>query len=272
MMSNIFTDLSPEALHKISMEQFIASFTCFAGVPGVEVVESEAMIRLVSPGIPNWLTNTVLRCRFPAAQADGLIDETTAYFRARGVRPHWRLCPGDRPADLEARLVAKGHVAGEEQIAMAVDLEKVNQRISSPTGLVIERVTDAATMQEKHGWLNRLGTGQSLGTLLLDLFTAVGFADDSVWQHYLADLNGETVAWASVFYAAGAAGIYAVGTRPEARRQGIGSAITLRALRDAHQRGYRIGLLQSSQMGYNVYRKLGFEPCFAIKAYAPANS
>jgi hypothetical protein len=36
----------------ISMEQFIASFTCFAGVPGVEVVESETMIGLVRPASP----------------------------------------------------------------------------------------------------------------------------------------------------------------------------------------------------------------------------
>ncbi|MGH2606372.1 MAG: GNAT family N-acetyltransferase, partial [Anaerolineales bacterium] len=93
---------------------------------------------------------------------------------------------------------------------------------------------------------------------------------ESRWQHYLAMLNGRAVSWASVFYATGVAGIYAVGTAAEARRQGIGSAVTLRALLDARERGYRVGMLQSSEMGYNVYRRLGFETCFRIKTYVPA--
>jgi ribosomal protein S18 acetylase RimI-like enzyme len=67
-------------------------------------------------------------------------------------------------------------------------------------------------------------------------------------------------------------GIYSVGTIPEARGKGIGSAITLRALLDARRRGYRVGLLQSSEMGYNMYRRLGFETCFKIKKYVPGDT
>jgi hypothetical protein len=92
----------------------------------------------------------VVGCRFPAGRAGALIDKTNAYFRARGYEPTGGSAPGDEPADLEARLVAKGYVTGEEQIAMAVYLEQLNQDFSPPAGLA------------KHGWLTRLRTDQSL--------------------------------------------------------------------------------------------------------------
>jgi ribosomal protein S18 acetylase RimI-like enzyme len=269
-MTDIFSDTSIDALTSVSEQHLFDSFTCFSAVPGVEVYQGEDMIRVVSPGIPNWLTNTVVRCRFSPEDADTLIDETNEYFRARGVLPYWRLCPGDSPADLEARLIKKGLTPGEEQIAMAVDLEKVNEEITTPDSFRVERVPSPAAMKSQHGWIRRLGTGKSLGTLLMDLWTAYGFDSNSDWQHYIGLLNGQPVAWGSVFYATGVAGVYAVGTLPEARRQGIGSAITLQGLLDARTKGYRVGVLQSSQMGYNMYRRLGFESCFDIKTYVPA--
>jgi GNAT superfamily N-acetyltransferase len=148
---------------------------------------------------------------------------------------------------------------------MAVDLAKLNEDIMPPDGLNIERLSSTEAIKEKHGWIRRLGEGKSLGTLLLNMWATYGFGSDSAWWHYIGLLNGEPVSWASVFYAMGVAGVYAVGTAPEARRQGIGSAITLRGLLDARDRGYRVGVLQSSQMGYDVYRNLGFETCFTIK-------
>ena len=49
-----------------------------------------------------------------------------------------------------------------------------------------------------------------------------------------------------------------VATLPSARRRGFGAAITLAALLDGRNLGYRIGVLQSSDQGFPVYRRMGF--------------
>ena len=268
-MTNIFDDLTVEAMNRVSAEHYFDSFTCFSVVPDVEVYQGEDMIRIASPGIPNLRTNTVLRCRISDDNADSVINETNEYFYARGLLPYWRLCPGDLPYDLETRLIKRGFSLEEEEPAMAVDLRQLDQDLKMPDGLLIEHVTDATTLKEKHIWITQFGMGKSLGTLSLDLWSAYGFDPASGWQHYIGFFKGKPVACASVFYATGVAGIYAVVTLPEVRRRGIGSAMTLRALLDARDRGYRVALLQSSEMGYNVYQRLGFKTCFMIKTYVP---
>jgi ribosomal protein S18 acetylase RimI-like enzyme len=63
------------------------------------------------------------------------------------------------------------------------------------------------------------------------------------------------------------AGIFNVITVPEARGRGVGALVTDAALRVAREMGYRIAVLESSGMGYNVYRRLGFEEYGKIGHY-----
>ena len=63
------------------------------------------------------------------------------------------------------------------------------------------------------------------------------------------------------------AGIYNVTCIPEARGQGIGAAVTLAALLQAREIGYRISILQASQQGYSVYSRLGFQDYGKLSVY-----
>ena len=74
----------------------------------------------------------------------------------------------------------------------------------------------------------------------------------------LARRNGQPVATALAVVDGDAVAIYNVATLPEARGRGIGGAITLAALRDARLGGATLGVLESSEMGYGVYRRIGF--------------
>jgi GNAT superfamily N-acetyltransferase len=54
---------------------------------------------------------------------------------------------------------------------------------------------------------------------------------------------------------------------PHARRKGIGATITLKPLHQAREMGYRVGVLQATEMGIGVYRRLGFEKYCQIGHY-----
>ncbi|HEX4207488.1 MAG TPA: GNAT family N-acetyltransferase, partial [Ktedonobacteraceae bacterium] len=56
-------------------------------------------------------------------------------------------------------------------------------------------------------------------------------------------------------------------TLPQARRQGIGAAMTLVVLREARAQEYRISVLTASPMGINIYRRIGFQEYGTFSVY-----
>ena len=83
-------------------------------------------------------------------------------------------------------------------------------------------------------------------------------------------IDGVAVAAAALFVGAGVAGIYNVCTVPEARGRGIAGAVTAAALDEGAARGCRLAVLGSSEMGYPVYRRLGFRDVSRLRSYALA--
>ncbi len=140
---------------------------------------------------------------------------------------------------------------------MALKLEDLQVQVEIP-GFEIQLVEDLTALET---WVHTFGRGYGLPEAwdldLYHLIAALGL--EPPFHNYLGLMEGEPVSASTMFLGAGVAGIYNVGTLETARGRGIGSLMTAVPLLDAHRKGYQWGVLQSSQMGFSVYQKLGFE-------------
>jgi predicted GNAT family acetyltransferase len=142
--------------------------------------------------------------------------------------------------------------------AMAVDIDRMSTT-ALPQGYGFARV---GAGDEGRDWAEALAIGYELPRPLADLFSpdtlGADMAPDAQVQFFAVMRDGRQVATSMLFLADGLAGIYCVSTRPEERKQGLGAHATAEALRAARRLGYRVGVLQSSSAGFNVYVGLGF--------------
>jgi ribosomal protein S18 acetylase RimI-like enzyme len=75
---------------------------------------------------------------------------------------------------------------------------------------------------------------------------------------FLAELDGTPAAGAMVIVTHGVAGVYWVGTIPEARGHGLAELCTRAAGNAGFDMGARIAALQASVMGEPVYKRMGY--------------
>ena len=81
-------------------------------------------------------------------------------------------------------------------------------------------------------------------------------------------MNGRAVSIAAIVPAAGALGIYSVGTLPLFRRQGYGEALMRAAVSEMRRRtGIERLVLQSTEAGYALYRRMGFHDVTKFTVY-----
>ena len=94
-------------------------------------------------------------------------------------------------------------------------------------------------------------------------------ADPSAFQVLIASLDGAGVAAAMSFDRGDDCGIYNVATVQQARRRGLGTALTALLAHDAIGRGCRTASLQSTAMAEGIYAAVGFRDLGRILEYAP---
>lgn len=263
-MNEVLQDQSvPSLITAIESNQFEA-FRILGRLPGAEVHEDPDTLWLISD-IPYPLFNSVFRAHL--SNADAAIEAAKARCRSRNVPMMWWIGPSTEPADLGINLAAHGFTS-EEASGMAADLRFLPEDLPVDPDLVIEPVRDIEAMKK---WCRPLCIGFEMpdfvGEAFLDLSRSIGFGLESHFQHYIGWLDSKPVSASSMFLGAGVAGIYNVATVPEARRKGIGAAMTLMPLNEARKLGYRVGILHSSHMGVSVYRALGFREYCKIGLY-----
>jgi len=265
-MSYIQTDVSDQALVTTIRANLCDFFKLLSQNSPAEQPANRAFARWYSPLQHPWFSGVLSSNPF-AAQDDAFIAATIQHFRTQGVHAFtWWLEPHLKPADWEPALSKHGFGFSDDTPGMAADLRALNASIATMDGLEIRAVADAESLRT---WAKIFTAGYGLPPDWEDsVFTEwhkLGL--EFPLKNYLGYLNDEPVSTACLFYGGGAAGIYSVSTLPKARGKGIGAAVTLQLLLEAREKGYRIGVLQSSAMGFNVYKKLGFRHLCQIENF-----
>jgi len=265
-MKYIQTNLSDEALITAIRANLCEFFRHLSRINPEEHFENEKFTRWYSHLQHPWF-NGVLSSSAPQEQDSAFIEATIQYFRDQKVAAFtWWMEPQVQSADWKPLLSQYGFGFSNDTPGMAADLQALNAPAQTVDGLEVRVVADEASLQ---AWAHVFTHGYGLPAEWESAIYALGFQLGLGFpiRNYLAYLNGKPVATACLFLGAGVAGIYSVSTLPEARGKGIGAAVTLRPLQNALEMGYRVGVLQSSQSGFNVYRKLGFRHLCQIENF-----
>lgn len=266
-MSEILQDASPLTLAWATDENFIEFHRQMSCLPGAEVHDDPDLMWFATP-IRMGGFNGVVRASLRAEEVGQKVAEVAELFQQRDRPWNWAVGPTSQPQDLGLHLEEHGMRLGGRELAMAADLHAIKAEIPKPEGLSVVRVRDAATLDQ---YMDAMATGfgppEDFSRQWRTIFDCLGLSESAPLQHYLGLLEGKPVASSTVFYAAGVAGIYMVGTVPGARLRGIGSYMTIAPLLDARDLGYRIAILQATGMGSSIYLKLGFDIYGEFKFY-----
>jgi len=259
-MTNKTQSVSPSAAIS-AIESNLARFIALAdNWPAARTRIDPEIVWAISP-VPFYTLNNIIAANLPEASLENSIESVVALGQTQQVPLIWWIGPSTKPATLRERLEQHGFMHAATTPGMALDLLKM---VDDPAPAIehfkITKVDNTDALQI----LNQVSAQgidlpEYAAKATFDMLRSISSAPQSPLHHYVGWLNDTPVASTSMLLDLTIAGIYNVVTLPEARKRGIGSAMTRYALKDARLQGAQMGILHSSPHGVHVYQGLGFE-------------
>ena len=234
----------------------------------IEYEEKDEFIKFYS-GIPFPMANGVLNTNIPSEIAEEKINEIVSFFEERKMPFVWFTGPSSHPHNLKELLINSKLISVVNDPGMAYNLNDLTNNTESIPNLKIVEVenteiaklwTDVClTVAE---WPKKL-----VFDFMVNVLVSTCLNVNSPHKAFVAYFNGIPVGTSYVFYGAGVAGIYNVFTLKEARNKGIGTAVSVEPLHQAKKLGYEVAILQSSEMGLNMYKNIGFKEYCKLEVF-----
>lgn len=215
--------------------------------------------------------NAVLYSAFTSSEPSYIssqIDRLCQFYGEKQLSFSWTTGLSTRPAALSEMLEARRFIYQNSTTGMAVEIQTVHTDLPTNQELTISEVEDLQDLEHLRGIeMQGFDATEQGAQFYYETYLHAGFGRGSPWHHYIGRLRGEPVASASLLYHAGVAGIYGVATIPSARRQGVGTAMTLHVLNEARKLGFQVAILSPTDMSEAIYRRMGFRDYCALKHY-----
>ncbi|NHJ31997.1 MAG: GNAT family N-acetyltransferase [Asgard group archaeon] len=200
------------------------------------------------------ILNGVIDTKIEESNIFNIIDEIVSHFKEKQLPFVWLTSELTTPRNLAENLEKKDFTIARNP-GMALNLNRIKKLNSSLPNLEVFKVTDL-TSAKKFAMVSEKVYGLSEEGSMAELKSSI---NDELFNFYLALIDGKPVGISGVYYYCGVAGIYMVGVLEEARGKGIGTTITYAPIYDAKELGYEWAVLYSSELGFNVYKRMGFE-------------
>lgn len=268
---------SPDSAERVAAIEaaFERHWRHFGGYPSASLHDEDGVLWFASP-IPYLPYNWVIRTTIPTElEPDAVIERVASTFRARAVPYMWIHRPSDRPPDLGHRLAHQGLDLVETALGMDLDLDRW---VPEPPAADVElRHVDAtgADPDGLHHYEELIRTYWSVpedARHLIEGLNRHWSGERNPGARFVAYVDGVPVgkcfvnledvpAWVA---------IYGVAVRPEARGQGIATALMHRAIAIGREAGASRAVLHSSTMAASMYRRMGFVERCQLPVYASA--
>jgi GNAT superfamily N-acetyltransferase len=218
----------------------------------------------------NWQSRVFI-ANFSESNASEKVMQVVSRIKELNIPVLWFVTPMSNPKNLQNILKDHGFIYQNKWNAMAIDLKTVPKSFNIPEGMEIKEVLN---LEELKTWTDVLVKSFEFPEIVESYkkyFINLGTRNLN-FHHYLGIFNGKPVTSAVLFKGEGAAGIFYIGTMPDVRRKGIAKAMVYYILNEAKNEGYNLSVLQASEMGYPLYKKIGFKKYYTTKIYNLKNT
>ena len=251
-------------------ENFWSMWSNFGRGPGCALHDEEDSLWFDTP-ISTLPYNTVLRFSGDH-DMPGRVDRIVRHYAERGVPFTWVVHP-TAPDALVEELRRRGMQEIDVVDGMIADLARLPDIPSQPGGFDVREVigdADARQALDLIAWRWKIEQDAVMHLYAINEHFRVGTAEALVrlWAAYD---DGVMVSKTVLHLTPRIAGVYGVATRPEARGKGLAGHLVLRSLHEARAEGCATGVLHSSPMAVNLYRRMGFESVAPFTVYASAD-
>lgn len=231
-------------------ENLATAWAALGRAMGADVID-DGPLTLVASGIPIAFFNGAY-VRDTSGNPDSMIADAIEFFASRDLE--WLLWVREGAAP---NLLESGRAAGLHDVGgpPAMGVTPIPPSPPAPSGLTIEIAT---TIEQLADHAAMLREGFQIPAEVVDRLIRPALLDDPQLAVFVGRVAGEPVSGSLLAISGDTAGVYNVATPAEFRGRGYGAALTWAVVEEGARRGCTNAVLQASQLGYPVYRRMGF--------------
>jgi GNAT superfamily N-acetyltransferase len=249
---------------------FTAPMGCENRNRGTRIVEREGWYQLITPGSKKPSRNIVLFSSVADSDAEAVIDETIAQYRAIDVPIRWCVGPPTRPFDFGDRLTRRGFVATDMR---GMACEPARFGASEVPDVVVQRIG----VEDADVYADTMVTGWHTGHTPPSADEFVMAREDQRWtfsqpgerfQSFLARYRGQPAGTAGFILKRDMAYLVGGNVLPALRQRGIYRALVAARMARLCELGIPYAATHASEStSAPILEKLGFTSVYRGKVY-----